>query len=109
MTQSSTCPGSLVANVSMPGEKLAMARKAKNHSGLEKELPVHIGEGSDNLLTKAVKLSEIDSKARPLGRAFIAYAAPNFWGPKVTVASPIGSVTYTIACEGVGDTLCLVG
>lgn len=34
-----------------------------------------------------------------------AYAPPMIWGPWVTVASHLGSVTYKITSEPVGDTV----
>lgn len=40
-------------------------------------------------------------------RTFTAYAAPMSWGPELQVASHIGSVTYTISYEGVGNALVL--
>ena len=77
-------------------------RKTKNRAN--KALTIHLGRGSAEIIRDAVKIGD---SSRPPRRSFLAYAAPNFWGPKVTVASHIGSVTYTIAYEAVGDTLVL--
>jgi hypothetical protein len=68
-------------------------------------LPVHLGKGSDALL--AMGIAAEPGASNLAARTFVAYAAPNFWGPTVTVATHIGVVTYTIDYEAIGDTLVL--
>lgn len=47
----------------------------------------------------------IDEDPSILGRAFNGYAPPNFWGAWQTIASHIGSVSYSISYTAIGDTL----
>lgn len=75
--------------------------QGKKQYGLSGHIGVHVGEGGDELLKNATRVGE-----RPLAaRNFVAYAAPMTWGPDVTVASHLGSVTYKITYEAVGETL----
>lgn len=69
-------------------------------------IKIHFGDGADELIARAEKVSSKESQAFQ-ARAFVGYAAPNVWGPSVTVATHLGVVTYTIEYEAVGDTLVL--
>ena len=64
---------------------------------------VHMGEGSQELMARATAALAASLTAR----TFSGYAPPLFWGPSVHVASHIGSVTYAIDYEAIGDTLVL--
>jgi hypothetical protein len=64
---------------------------------------VHLGAGADAILKAAVRVASNDLTLS--ARSFVGYAAPMTWGPDVTVASHIGSVTFKISYEAVGDTL----
>ena len=81
-----------------------MARSQRTKYGMRTSLKVHLGEGHDRIVRDSIKVEQLE---RPLLRQFAAYAPPMTWGPDVTVASHIGSVTYTISYEAVGDTLVL--
>jgi hypothetical protein len=76
-----------------------LAKLTLSHSRI-----VHLGQGADELIKNAIRT---DERTQALGArsSFTAYAAPMAWGPDATVASHIGSVTYTIKYEAVGDTL----
>jgi hypothetical protein len=79
-----------------------MAKKVKSssaHSGV-----VHMGEGADALIKAAVRVGS-NISAAAASRTFAAYAAPMIWGPDANVGSHLGSVTFTITYEAVGDTL----
>lgn len=78
-----------------------MADRVKGRSGHSGV--VHMGEGADALLQAAVRVRSDAIAAAP--RTFAAYAAPMIWGPDTNVGSHIGSITFTITYEAVGDTL----
>ncbi len=63
-------------------------------------VPLYIGENAEALLQSGVKVGKPKNQ-----RTLTGYAAPSTWGPDTTVASHIGSVTFTISYEAVGDTL----
>jgi hypothetical protein len=65
-----------------------------------REVPLYIGEGAEGILRKGIKV-----RGPKLQRTLTGYAAPSTWGPDVTVASHIGSISFTISYEAVGDTL----
>jgi len=64
---------------------------------------VHLGAGGDEIVKAAIRSG--DARSNLALRTFAAYAAPMIWGPDVVVASHIGSATFTISYEAVGDTL----
>jgi hypothetical protein len=80
-----------------------MARKTTKTKAIRSAL-VHLGAGADKLLEGAVRVTDAGAAALP-ARNFTAYAPPMIWGPDTTVASHIGTVTFTITYEAVGDTL----
>jgi len=61
---------------------------------------VILGEDYESIIAQGLRATKIRAK-----RSFSAYAAPSIWGPWVTVASHIGSVTFTIETTPLGDTL----
>ena len=81
-----------------------MPRKERKQSAHRSKV-VHLGPGADSILKSAVSVRTAD--ANLLSRDFTGDAPPMIWGPDVTVASHIGSVTFTITYEAVGDTLVL--
>jgi len=80
-----------------------MARVQRAKYGLNTPPQVHLGKGYEEIIKAATNI-EAGSAQKPRTE-FTAYAAPMTWGPDVTVASHIGSFTYTITYEAVGDTL----
>lgn len=67
-------------------------------------MPIHRGEGAETLIGAMVNVTRED-EVTTAARSFVGYAPPLVWGPGVTVASHIGSVTYTIEYSAVGDTV----
>jgi len=83
-----------------------MARKTKQQSRKNGPVRVHLGIGGEELIKATIKAND-KMETIKLTSILSAYAAPSFWGPSVTVASHIGSVSYSIAYEAVGETLVL--
>lgn len=69
--------------------------------GIVETLPVHLTKEGEQLVGAAERVDVKQS------RAFSAYAPPMAWGPEVTVASHMGSVTYNISYRALGNTLVL--
>jgi hypothetical protein len=86
-------------------EEFRMKEQVSLPNQQKAEIQPLIGDGGEDLIAAAVEKKASNTLAR--ARAFVAYAAPNTWGPDVNVASHIGVVTFTIAYEAVGDTLVL--
>lgn len=63
---------------------------------------VSLGKNWVALVEQAEKENQVQVQSRLSG-----YAAPMIWGPDVVIGSHIGSVTYTISYEAVGDTVVL--
>ncbi|TBA03105.1 hypothetical protein [Rhizobium ruizarguesonis] len=70
------------------------------------EIPVFLGSNYTAILKDAEERhrSMLSGSEHAL-RKLVGYAPPMVWGPEVTVASHIGSVTFNISYEAVGDTL----
>ena len=81
-----------------------MAQKRTRRHKRRVKVPIIVGDGAETILARGIKAD----KAKVL-RSLSGYAAPNFWGPDVTVASHIGSVTFTISYEAVSEATTVFG
>lgn len=83
----------------------AMNRREYFTSRTRDGMPIHRGEGAETLLGATFDVTSSHELTPAAARNFIGYAGPLLWGPSVTVATHIGSVTYTIEYNAVGDTV----